>query len=161
MIVLDTHVVSEAMKPEANSAVRAWLNEQVADTSVTLADMLFGIAVLPPGSHFVYHQLIQVARHDSVEIGAQLLAFRRPLIDAAVTPPIADQKEAPALHGAVARCPGAGLENAAGQCIRRRSGRSRSISQTSRGRCWLHPTCPRPCSHHSSTARLPTPAARQ
>ena len=121
MIVLDTHVVSEAMKPEANSAVRAWLNEQVAETlyltSVTLADMLFGIAVLPPGSHFVYHQLIQVARHDSVEIGAQRLAFRRPLIDAAVTPPIADQKEAPALHGAVARCPGAGLENAAGQCI--------------------------------------------
>jgi len=53
MIVLDTNVVSEAMKPEANSAVRAWLNEQVAETlyltSVTLAEMLFGIAVLPAG----------------------------------------------------------------------------------------------------------------
>ena len=57
MIVLDTHVVSEAMKPEANSTVRAWLNEQVAETlyltSVTLAEMLFGIAVLLAGSHFV------------------------------------------------------------------------------------------------------------
>jgi len=31
-IVLDTKVISEAMKPEANPAVRAWLNEQVAET---------------------------------------------------------------------------------------------------------------------------------
>ena len=53
MIVLDTDVVSQAMKPEANPAVRAWLNEQVVETlyltSVTLAEMLFGIAVLPAG----------------------------------------------------------------------------------------------------------------
>jgi len=53
MIVLDTNVVSEAMKPQANPAVRAWLNEQVVETlyltSVTLAEMLFGIAVLPAG----------------------------------------------------------------------------------------------------------------
>ncbi len=53
MIVLDTNVVSAAMRPEANSAVRAWLNEQVAETlyltSVSLAEMLFGIAVLPVG----------------------------------------------------------------------------------------------------------------
>src|SRR4051794_16603403 len=53
MIVLDTDVISRAMKPQANPAVRAWLNEQVAETlyltSVTLAEMLFGIAVLPAG----------------------------------------------------------------------------------------------------------------
>ena len=53
MIVLDTNVVSEAMKPEANPAVKAWLNEQSAETlylsSVTLAELLFGIAVLPNG----------------------------------------------------------------------------------------------------------------
>jgi hypothetical protein len=53
MIVLDTNVISEAMKPEPNSAVRTWLNEQVAETlfltSVTLAEILFGIAVLPAG----------------------------------------------------------------------------------------------------------------
>lgn len=30
MIVLDTNVVSEAMKPDANPAVRAWLNARVA-----------------------------------------------------------------------------------------------------------------------------------
>jgi predicted nucleic acid-binding protein len=53
MIVLDTNVVSEAMKPQANPAVLAWLNEQPVETlyltSVTLAEMLFGIAVLPAG----------------------------------------------------------------------------------------------------------------
>jgi predicted nucleic acid-binding protein len=31
MIVLDTNVVSEAMKPEPNPAVRKWLNEQPAE----------------------------------------------------------------------------------------------------------------------------------
>ncbi|CAG2148441.1 Toxin FitB [compost metagenome] len=53
MIVLDTNVVSEAMKPEPNPAVRAWLNAQVAETlylsSVTLAELLFGIGALPEG----------------------------------------------------------------------------------------------------------------
>ncbi|MCK6452919.1 MAG: type II toxin-antitoxin system VapC family toxin [Alphaproteobacteria bacterium] len=54
MIVLDTNVVSEAMKPEPHAAVRAWLNEQAAETlylsSVTLAELLFGIAALPAGT---------------------------------------------------------------------------------------------------------------
>ncbi|MET3106489.1 putative nucleic acid-binding protein [Oxalobacteraceae bacterium GrIS 2.11] len=53
MIVLDTNVVSEAMKPEAHPAVRAWLNNQAAETlylsSVTFAELLFGIGVLPAG----------------------------------------------------------------------------------------------------------------
>lgn len=53
MIVLDTNVVSEAMKPSANPAVTAWLNDQVAETlylsSVTLAELLFGIGSLPTG----------------------------------------------------------------------------------------------------------------
>lgn len=53
MIGLDTHVVSEAMRPEPHGAVRAWLNDQVAKTlylsSVTLTELLFGIAALPAG----------------------------------------------------------------------------------------------------------------
>jgi predicted nucleic acid-binding protein len=53
MIVLDTNVVSEAMKPEPHPAVRAWLNEQAVETlylsSVTLAELLFGIGALPTG----------------------------------------------------------------------------------------------------------------
>ncbi|MBU6403714.1 MAG: type II toxin-antitoxin system VapC family toxin [Betaproteobacteria bacterium] len=53
MILLDTNVVSEAMKPQPHPAVRAWLDDQVAETlymsSVTLAELLFGIGTLPSG----------------------------------------------------------------------------------------------------------------
>nr|WP_315399871.1 type II toxin-antitoxin system VapC family toxin [uncultured Duganella sp.] len=53
MIVLDTNVVSEAMKPAPHPAVRTWLNDQAAETlylsSVTLAQLLFGIRTLPTG----------------------------------------------------------------------------------------------------------------
>lgn len=53
MIVLDTNVISEAMKPEPHPSVRAWLNDQAAETlylsSVTLAELLFGIGALPAG----------------------------------------------------------------------------------------------------------------
>jgi len=53
MIDLDTHVVSEAMKPQPEPAVRDWLDEQAAETlyltSVTVAELLFGIGALPSG----------------------------------------------------------------------------------------------------------------
>lgn len=53
MLVLDTRVLSEAMKTSPHPPVRAWLNDQVAETlyrsSVALADLLFGLAVLPAG----------------------------------------------------------------------------------------------------------------
>lgn len=53
MIILDTNVVSEAMKPAPNQAVREWLNAQTIETlylsSVTMAELLFGIAALPKG----------------------------------------------------------------------------------------------------------------
>ena len=53
MILLDTNVVSEVMKPQPNPAVRAWLNEQAAETlflsSLTLAELWFGIGALPAG----------------------------------------------------------------------------------------------------------------
>ena len=53
MIILDTNVVSEAMKPEPHQAVQAWLNHQGSETlylsSVTLAELLIGIRALPAG----------------------------------------------------------------------------------------------------------------
>ncbi|MDR2876077.1 MAG: type II toxin-antitoxin system VapC family toxin [Methylobacillus sp.] len=53
MIVLDTNVVSEAMKPKPDRNVQMWLDKQPAETlylsSVTLAELLFGISILPPG----------------------------------------------------------------------------------------------------------------
>lgn len=53
MILLDTNVVSEAMKPEPHRGVRDWLDAQAAETlflsSVTIAELLFGIGALPRG----------------------------------------------------------------------------------------------------------------
>ena len=53
MIVLDTNVVSEAMKPDPAPALREWLDEQSAETlyisSVTVAELLFGVGALPNG----------------------------------------------------------------------------------------------------------------
>lgn len=53
MLLLDTNVVSEAMKPEPDPPVRQWLDAQVADTlflsSVTIAELTFGIGALPKG----------------------------------------------------------------------------------------------------------------
>lgn len=53
MILLDTNVLSEAMRPEPNPAVRGWLDAQAAETlflsSVTVAEILFGVGVLPAG----------------------------------------------------------------------------------------------------------------
>ena len=53
MIVLDTNVVSEAMKPAPDRAVRDWLDEQAAETlyltSVTIAELVFAIGALPAG----------------------------------------------------------------------------------------------------------------
>ena len=53
MIVLDTNVIYEAMKPMPHPVVRAWLNDQVIETlylsSVTMAELLFGIGALPIG----------------------------------------------------------------------------------------------------------------
>lgn len=52
MMVLDTNVVSEGMKPAPEPAVKAWLrNLDPGDlaVTVTMAEILYGIALLPRG----------------------------------------------------------------------------------------------------------------
>ena len=53
MILLDTNVVSEAMTREPHPRVRAWLDAQVNETlflsSITVAELFFGIGALPAG----------------------------------------------------------------------------------------------------------------
>lgn len=53
MIILDTNVISEAMSPSPAPAVRDWLDAQVDGalylTTITQAEILFGIAKLPSG----------------------------------------------------------------------------------------------------------------
>jgi predicted nucleic acid-binding protein len=53
MILLDTNVVSEAIKPEPAPRVRTWLDAQAAETlylsSITIAELMFGIGALSKG----------------------------------------------------------------------------------------------------------------
>ncbi|MET0428593.1 MAG: type II toxin-antitoxin system VapC family toxin [Microvirga sp.] len=53
MILLDTNVVSEAMKLNPHPGVRGWLDVQIAETlylsSITVAELMFGIGALPKG----------------------------------------------------------------------------------------------------------------
>jgi len=53
MIILDTNVVSEPMRPLADPAVLAWLDRQDADslylTAVNLSELLVGVVSLPAG----------------------------------------------------------------------------------------------------------------
>lgn len=53
MIVLDTNVVSELMRPDPDDHVLHWVDSKPADdlhiTSVTLAELLFGIERMPAG----------------------------------------------------------------------------------------------------------------
>lgn len=54
MVILDTNVVSELMRPMPAEAVRDWLQrhagETVATTVVSVAEITFGLARLPAGA---------------------------------------------------------------------------------------------------------------
>jgi hypothetical protein len=53
MILLDTNVVSEPLKLSADTAVLAWIDAQLIETlylsTISLAELRFGIAALPMG----------------------------------------------------------------------------------------------------------------
>jgi predicted nucleic acid-binding protein len=79
MIVLDTNVVSEALRPTPSSQVVNWLDRQDPQstfiTSVTLAELLFGVAVMPEGRR-------KAALIEAVDGVAQLFAGRTLAFDA-------------------------------------------------------------------------------
>ena len=53
MIIVDTNVLSEAMRPSPEPAVLTWLERhgaEIAVTSVTVAELLFGTSRLPTGA---------------------------------------------------------------------------------------------------------------
>lgn len=53
MILLDTNIISEALKPGGDPAVLAWLDAQAIETlflsTITLAELRFGVAAMPAG----------------------------------------------------------------------------------------------------------------
>ena len=54
MILLDTNVLSELMKPRPNVGVVAWLNESESTrlwlSTITIAEIEYGICALPKGA---------------------------------------------------------------------------------------------------------------
>ena len=90
MILLDTNVVSEAIKPEPHPSVLAWLDAQAAETlfisSITLAELLFGIGALPDGKRKdmlaaridgLLDQFVGRVVHFDIPAGAALCRSRR------------------------------------------------------------------------------------
>ena len=53
MIVLDTNIVSELMKPQPHQGVRQWINAQALETlyltSVSWFELLHGLELMPEG----------------------------------------------------------------------------------------------------------------
>ncbi|MDB9520076.1 type II toxin-antitoxin system VapC family toxin [Roseofilum reptotaenium CS-1145] len=53
MIVLDTNIISELMRPQGNVEVYQWVSNQpisnLFTTTITQAEVLYGIALLPSG----------------------------------------------------------------------------------------------------------------
>jgi len=58
MIILDTNIMSELMKAIPDQHVTTWLDQQdpmtLFSTSITIAEILYGIAVLPTGKRKDY-----------------------------------------------------------------------------------------------------------
>ena len=94
MIVLDTNVVSELMNPQGSQAVKSWVDSQPREslftTTITQAEILYGIAILPEGNrkqrlqsaaHVVFNEefLNQVLLFDSASAGhfATIAAYCR------------------------------------------------------------------------------------
>jgi len=94
MIVLDTNVVSELMSPQGSQTVKAWADAQPREilftTTITQAEILYGIAILPEGNrkqrfqtaaHLVFNQellnQILVFDSDAAEHFASISADRR------------------------------------------------------------------------------------
>lgn len=77
MILLDTNVVSEAIKPAPHPSVVAWLDAQVAETlflpSITAGELLFGVGALPEGRR----KELLAARVDRLleDFAGRILAF--------------------------------------------------------------------------------------
>ena len=67
MILLDTNVVSEPMRPKPDQKVLAWLDAQAAESlyvaTVSLAELLLGIESLPAGKR---RKALAAALHEQV-----------------------------------------------------------------------------------------------
>jgi toxin FitB len=78
MIVLDTNVLSEVLKPKPSDRVLRWLAAQtpseVFTTTITLAEILYGIEALPAGKRRT-QLLTAVEKMFAEQFGGRILPF--------------------------------------------------------------------------------------
>lgn len=85
MIVLDTNVISEPLRPAPSSSVLAWLDRQNIETlflaTISLAELRYGVAALPEGRR---KQGLGAALDDRIIalFGSRVLPFDRAAADA-------------------------------------------------------------------------------
>lgn len=78
MIVLDTNVLSEMLRPNPEPRVREWLNDQprtsVFTTTITRGEIFYGIRVLPTGRRrdSLWNAAMKIL---DVEMAGQILTF--------------------------------------------------------------------------------------
>lgn len=81
MILLDTNVISEPLRPAGDAGVLAWLDAQSIETmylsTITLAELRFGMAALPAGRR---RELLQSQLEQQVLplFAGRLLSFDEP-----------------------------------------------------------------------------------
>ena len=77
MILLDTNVISEPTRAQPNATVVAWLNQQPREilflSSITQAEMLFGLALLPAGRR--KDAMVRVAARTLEQFDGHILPF--------------------------------------------------------------------------------------
>lgn len=78
MIVLDTNVVSEILRPRPDAGVLVWFDERQPDqlwlTAVIAAELMYGVARLPDGAR--KQQFVQaVAKMLDQDFAGRILAF--------------------------------------------------------------------------------------
>ena len=80
MIVLDTNVISEPLKPRADTMVIRWLDAQDPETlyltAIALSEVLIGIALLPAGRRKRGMELAMQSLHTKLFAG-RFLSFDR------------------------------------------------------------------------------------
>jgi len=78
VIVLDTNVLSELMRPEPHDAVLDWVAAQVAAdlyvTTISYGELLFGVALLPGGARRD-RLTAQAEAMFAIDFGGRLLTF--------------------------------------------------------------------------------------
>ncbi len=85
MLVLDTNVISEAMRPQPSPAVLVWLNQQqcsqVYITTVSIAEIGYGLRILADGQR---RRLLQSRFDQFIALGfdSRIHNFDRPAAEA-------------------------------------------------------------------------------